>query len=141
MPAGRPTVYNAKVMLPKVIELMSEGASLIEVAPALGIDKSTLSDWTDEKSPRFNQEFSSTIKKGIDLSNAWWERNGRKNLKNKDFNYVGWYMNMRNRFGWADKQEIKQDNTSSDGSMSPKEPVDKSVVDLLIASLKDQTKA
>lgn len=50
---------------------------------------------------------------------------------------------LKNNFPdeYRDKIEYDVDNTSSDGSMSPKEPVDKSVVDSLIAGLKDQTRA
>lgn len=88
-----------------VIAEMAEGASKEEIAGALGIDYVTLWDW--EKN---NAEFSKAIKEGETLSKQWWLEKGRKNLENKDFNYVGWYMNMKNRHKWADKQEV--DHTS-----------------------------
>lgn len=136
MPAGRPSEYSPD-MLPKIIELMSEGASITELAPKLGISRDTIYDWTNKKSPRYNEDFSYAIKEGISLSEAWWEAEGRSNLRNKDFSYTGWYMNMKNRFNWRDK--IESDLKSSDGSMSPKEPVDKSVVDSFVDQLKDST--
>lgn len=93
-------------MCDTVISLMSEGASKIEVCAEIGITSETLYDWCNPKSERFNQQFSDSIKKGVQLSSAWWERKGRTNLENRDFSYTGWYMNMKNRFGWADKQEV-----------------------------------
>lgn len=42
-------------------------------------------------------------------------------------------------FNWTDRHEIESDLKSSDGSMSPKESVDKTVVDAMMAQLKDQT--
>lgn len=105
MPAGRPTDYK-KEMLPKIIKLMQEGGSKTEVCAMLDISRETLRDWTDKDSTRFKKELSDTIKRGVELSKAWWIKNGRTNLTNKDFNYTGWYMNMKNRFKWADKREL-----------------------------------
>ena len=104
--AGAPSKYN-EGMLNIIIELMSEGASKTEVCAELGISHETLCQWQNPESPYYKQAFSEAIKKGEQLSNAWWEKKGRINLENKDFNYTGWYMNMKNRFKWADKQEVE----------------------------------
>lgn len=84
-----------------ILNIMSEGASLFEVYAYLDI-----SDKTFARIMRDDYIFFRTIKKGVKLSRAWWEKKGRSNLENKDFSPVLWYMNMRNRFGWADKKEI-----------------------------------
>lgn len=111
---ARPTKYDPDKNS-EVIELMKEGASITEVAVLLDISRETIYDWIDPKSERFNKEFSDTIKKGLDLSQSWWEKKGRINLENHKFNYVGWYMNMKNRFKWTDRN----DHSSEDGSLTP----------------------
>lgn len=112
-PGGRPTKYVPK-MCEKVIELMSEGASKTEVAAELGICWDTFGRWQNE-----NEEFSEACKKGEKLSEAWWQRIARENLiyhpKSSQLNATLWYMNMKNRFGWRDKQELTGD---------PKNPVE-----------------
>tara|TARA_R110002072_G_scaffold53579_1_gene141332 strand:- start:1365 stop:1769 length:405 start_codon:yes stop_codon:yes gene_type:complete len=85
-----------------IIELSNEGASITEIVSYLEISKNTLVAMTER-----NDEFLITIKKCKQLCETWWEKKGRKNMENKDFNATLWYMNMRNRFGWADK--VKQD--------------------------------
>lgn len=105
MPIGRPPIYSPD-MLPIIIDLMSQGASKVEVCAAISICNDTLCEWCKPTSKYFNKDFSETIKKGERLSQAWWEANGRKNLENPKFNYTGWYMNMKNRFKWADKHEL-----------------------------------
>jgi hypothetical protein len=50
--------------------------------------------------------FSETIKKARAKSEAWWVKSGRVNLKDKDFSATLWYMNMKNRFGWCDKNDV-----------------------------------
>jgi hypothetical protein len=105
MPTGRPSIYSPD-MLPVILELMEQGASKVEVCAAIGICNDTLIEWCKPTGTYYNKAFSETVKKGEQLSQAWWEKNGRKNLENPKFNYTGWYMNMKNRFKWADKQEI-----------------------------------
>ena len=100
---ARPTKYKPS-MCKVVIDLMQEGASQQEVLAVLDISNDTFYRWKKE-----NEEFSETIKRGIQLSQGWWERQGRVSLKDREFNYTGWYMNMKNRFKWADKQEVKQE--------------------------------
>jgi len=104
-------------MCDRVIEMMKEGCSLTEVCADIGISRETLHQWNNPESPWYNKDFSDAVKKGEDLSAAWWERQGRENLmmhpKKSQLNATLWYMNMRNRFGWADKQEIKQEHSGN----------------------------
>lgn len=118
---GRPTKYKQEYC-DVAIELMSEGASLIEVAAAVGASSyQTLYDWM-----KANPDFLEAIKKGELLSQSWWERKGREGVEANQFNSTLWFMNMKNRFhkgdhAWRDKREheltgknggdIKTDNT------------------------------
>lgn len=99
-PIGRPSKYDPK-MCEKVIELMREGASITEVAGELDISKETLYVWVKEEDKK---DFSDAVKRGVGLSASWWEKMGRVNLESRTFSYPGWYMNMKNRFGWKDNQ-------------------------------------
>jgi hypothetical protein len=80
----------------------SEGGSDIEFyADYLDICHETFTSLINRESL-----FSETIKRGRAKSESWWVRSGRINLKDKDFSSTLWYMNMKNRFGWCDKNEI-----------------------------------
>jgi transposase len=111
MAMGRPTKYDP-AMCATVVEMMAEGCSKVEVCAALGICYET---WMNFQ--KAHEDFSLSVKRGEQLSEAWWQREGRTNLKDRDFSATLWYMNMKNRFGWKDKHEV--DNTSSDGTMTP----------------------
>ena len=103
MAGGRPKKTTKD--LPKnwkelILTEMAEGASRQEVTALLGISNDLY-----ERLAKEDAEFSETLKRGLMLCEAWWLTEGRKNLKNRNFSYVGWYMNMKNRFGWKDKTE------------------------------------
>jgi hypothetical protein len=87
----------------EVIELYSAGASDVEVKALIYEIRGSFSNDLWDRWLIDEPEFSETIKVGKMLSEAWWAKSGRVNLKDKDFSYTGWYMNMKNRFGWSDK--------------------------------------
>jgi hypothetical protein len=118
MSAGRP---KATFDLPEnwyndLLDLYSEGASDVEVKALIYQWRGSFSNdlwdrWMEEE-----VQFSETIKIGKLLSEAWWNKAGRKNLSNKDFSYTGWYMNMKNRFGWMDR--TANDHTTKGESLN-----------------------
>jgi len=100
MPVGRPTDYQES-FCEIARSLLAEGASKTEVAAILGTYRDGLIRWQED-----NPEFSNAIREGEQLSEAWWEKKGRINLENKNFNTNLWFINMRNRHGWADKKDV-----------------------------------
>lgn len=89
-----------------ILALYEVGASDVEIKAFIYSKRGSFSNDLWDRWMKEEEQFSETIKVGKMLSEAAWTKQGRENLKVKEFNYVGWYMNMKNRFGWADKQEI-----------------------------------
>lgn len=116
-----------------VIDEFAVGASLQEIYGYLDISESTF-----KRLCRDEPEFSRTIKRGLRLSQKWWLEVGRKYIRDKDFNATLWYMNMKNRFDWADKKEIKQDITSNGETVS--QPVDANLLTNFLMQVQDNTK-
>ena len=101
-----PSKYRPE-MAETVIELMSQGASKFEVAAELGISTETIYEWCERY-----EVFSDAIKKGEQLSQAWWENIGRKYLVEHHMgdrlNTALWFINMKNRFSWRDTIDVNQ---------------------------------
>lgn len=107
MPAGRPTDYTPE-LCEKVIPLLKEGMSIQELGLELDVGYSTLYEWMDR-----HPEFAEAVKKGREFSEGWWMKRGREALDTKEFNSTIWYMNMKNRFKWKDKQDESNDDQKS----------------------------
>lgn len=87
-----------------IIEMYLEGASDVEVKAEIYKWRGSFSNNLWERWMEEEPEFWETVKMGKFLAESWWLTNGRKNIHNKDFNSTLWYMNMKNRYGWADNQ-------------------------------------
>lgn len=92
-----------------VTDSYKSGMSDVEVCRELDITLKTFNELYQE-----NEGFRKLIDHGRMLSTAWWMEQGRKNLWNKDFVTPLWTFNMKNRFGWADKTEVKNDGMDNE---------------------------
>jgi len=97
-----------------IMDCGQEGGSAVEMRCLLGIAQTA---W--ETLLKDSEDFRVTVKAAQDLCQVWWERVGRGMATGDDGNATVWIFNMKNRFGWRDKQEI--DHRSGDQSMSPKD--------------------
>lgn len=110
MPAGRPKKTLAQLpdgWKEAMLAIAREGGSELECRVELGMSNDLWYRLKDEE-----PEFSEVVKSCKELCQVWWERHGRKMASGQaDGNPTTWIFNMKNRFGWADKQEVEQHNT------------------------------
>lgn len=132
-PVGRPrTTVND---LPEnwrqiMLDCGQEGGSATECRCLLGIAQTAWETLLED-----SEEFRIAEKERQALCEVWWERQGRKMTVEGQGNATVWIFNMKNRFGWRDKQEI--DHTSKGESMAPAAPIDAKLVQALVDKLID----
>jgi transposase len=98
---GRPAKYRAS-MADEMLDMFREGQSVVEVCAALGISRVTFYQWLKD-----HHTFSAAYDRGLELSQAWWEKLGREGAAGKaDINPATWIFNMKNRFRWTDRQDV-----------------------------------
>lgn len=93
--------------------MYSKGCSDVEIRAELGISKDIWYRFMEEE-----KTFSETIKRYRELCQAWWEKQAREGLihtsgegYHRNLSPTLWYMNMKNRFGWKDKQEVTHEGS------------------------------
>lgn len=113
MAGGRPTKYNKKYCQ-QLIEFAKTGKSYEAFAGFLGVSKQTIYDW-EKRHP----EFLDAKRQFRALSQQWWEEQGIEGLwdvteyedgkpvAKKKINQAIWIFNMKNRFGWTDKDQVE----------------------------------
>jgi hypothetical protein len=121
---ARPSLYDP-AYCERVIELGQGGASIVEMAHALGVVKQTLYDW--EKA---HPEFLDALTRAREASQVWWEVAGRVGLVADKFNASVWSRSMAARFP-KDWREVKgTELTGADGgAIETLQRVERHVID------------
>jgi len=119
MAGGRPSKYNP-AWVEELPDMFADGQSVLEVAVNLGISKTAYYEYEAA-----HPEFADASMRGKELSQAWWERQGReglydttdygengKPLQRRAINHALWSKNMACRFrnDWTDRQELSGAN-------------------------------
>lgn len=107
----------------EILELYKEGGSDVEVKALIYSWRNSFSNDLWDRWLKEEPVFSETIKKGRMLCEAWWSREGRENLSDRDFSPTLWYMNMKNRFGWRDTHDVNS-NIKGEVNINPKKWVE-----------------
>lgn len=109
MSGGRPTKYDP-LYCEALIEHMAKGLSYEAFAGSIKVAKQTLYDW--EKA---HPEFLDAKSIAIEQSRLFWEQAGVAGLINPyqgdTLNTSLWIFNMKNRFGWRDRQPDEVERT------------------------------
>lgn len=66
---------------------------MAEYAAAFEVDRVSLYDWAAA-----HEDFSTALMRAKQLEQAWWEREARLNVKNREFNANLWYRCAASRF-------------------------------------------
>lgn len=91
---GRPSAYTPSIG-PDLIECMSQGMGFYEGLAHLGFTVNQATKWL-----RQYPEFKEAYRAGRALQRAWWERVGRINIFNPNFNATMYIYLTANFFGW-----------------------------------------
>ena len=91
-------------MLPRIIEMGRIGCSKAEICADIDICFQTWQNWREA-----HPEFLETTTRAENLSQAWWESQGRQGIWSREFNAPAYSLQVRNRFpaDWRDKHDVQ----------------------------------
>jgi len=107
-----PKLEPHKLMLSRAwkttaLKLAAQGASMVEIMLAIGVKPKRHARLLKETTPK-GRVYRAVMTEAKNLCEAWWLQVGRKGLTmGTKFNSSLYYMNMKNRFGWKDKNETE----------------------------------
>jgi hypothetical protein len=108
MPAGRPTKYEER-FCEEVVNCGKQGMSRAEMAAHFEVTRETLNEWA-----KAHAEFSDAVTRATEFSLAWWEQQGRENLKTASFQSALYGRAMSGRFP-AEPYRERVEHTGKDG--------------------------
>ena len=117
---GRPTKYKPEYCQ-LLIDHMAKGLSFESFAGVVGTCKETIYRWLHE-----NKEFVDARRHAIAKNRIFWEQKGIDGMQGdiSGFNATSWVFNMKNRFGWNDRQDINIEATTNIKLNSNKDVID-----------------
>ena len=94
MPGGHESTYDPSV-IPTVLNMASNGDSIVAIAASLKVRRKTLYKWAQQF-----PEFGDTLEHAQELCQAWWENFGKAGCAGKIKNFQGnvWKFFMACRF-------------------------------------------
>lgn len=95
----------------KMLAMYAAGCSNREVMRELDL---TPNRWRALEKDILASDFAELVEYGLMLSAAWWEEQGRVNLRNKDFNTSLWLANVKARLGWGTDAANENEMQASD---------------------------
>lgn len=138
MAFGRPSKYR-DTYCDLLIAHMSQGLSFESFASTAQVNRDTLYSWCQH-----HADFSDAKKRGEAVSLLFWERLGIDASQGRlpGFSAAAWIFNMKNRFGWRDKQrdeELPKVNEKPHLELSPDRQIELiKVLERYIADLDKQ---
>ena len=110
---GRPTKYSPEVG-EVVFDLMDDGLSVVQVARKLNVSRSTIYKWAED-----NSEFSDTLTRAREASEAFWEDKFVSMMQSRasDSSQSLVKLYFANRFKWSENDQAAESENATPKSI------------------------